>query len=120
MTPERKKYLAKCSKREVILRLKIKEAKQVMKAYKFGLNREHKLYPLTKAQILYDLQIIREAKITIIAYRHELHRLKGMDSVVVPKRAEGYIGVFVCSCGSDVIANYCPNCGRRILWEKVK
>ena len=26
------------------------------------------------------------------------------------------IGVFVCSCGSDVIANYCPNCGRKILW----
>lgn len=123
MTPERKAYLAKCSKREKFLRRKIVEAKDVLRIYKFVLNREPKLYPLTQGQIQYDLKVIRETKIAISIYRHELNRLKGMDRGGVP---EFYHSTDVYHCPKCTTAiwfasdKYCPNCGRRILWEKVK
>lgn len=117
MTPERKKYLAKCSEKEKMLRRRIEVRKDFIVSNKFKLNNNKRL---EKCERDWYLMQIKDHKFNLTLYRHELHRLKGMDSVVVPKRAEGYIGVFVCSCGSDVIANYCPNCGRRILWEKVK
>ena len=112
MTPKRKAYLAKCSEWEVEVRNWIKIQKQQLRIAKTGLG-----YGCDDEYYRHN---VRKRKRYLMMYRHELQRLKGMDRVVVPKRAEGYIGVFVCSCGSDVIANYCPNCGRRILWEKVK
>ena len=112
MTPEREKYLAKCSKREKYLRKEIRDYKNEIRTIKSALQ--------TESDYEWYLGCLKFRKLWLTMVRHELHRLKGMDRVVVPKRAEGYIGVFVCSCGSDVIANYCPNCGRKLLWEKVK
>lgn len=112
MTPERKAYLAKCSEWEIEVRNRIRLYKQQIRLAKESLKYgyDDKWYR----------HCLRKHKHYLMMYRHELHRLKGMDRVAVPRRAEGYIGVFVCKCGSDVIANYCPNCGRRILWDKVK
>ena len=118
MTPKRKAYFAKCSDKEKWLRCKISAANSNLAYYKDLLTISVALDQ--NWGIIVNKQKVKDYKREIVAYRHELHRLKGMDRVVVPKRAEGYIGVFVCSCGSDVIANYCPNCGRRILWEKVE
>ena len=121
MTPEREAYLAKCSKREKFLRRKIVEAKGVLRIYKFGLNREPKLYPLTQGQIQYALKVICETKIAISIYRHKLNRLKGwtecVPEVVSYKEFEG-----VCKCGNDVtdFDFYCSRCGRKLLWKKVK
>lgn len=111
MTPAREAYLMKCSKREKELRFNINQAKINLAVFKMAVIKQGML-PILKNSI-------KSTKCRLVAYRHELHRLKGMDRVAVPRRAEGYIGVFVCKCGSDVIANYCPNCGRRILWDRV-
>ena len=69
--------------------------------------------------------MIRFGKVRLAAYRHELNRLKGMDRVVVPSDAytREYLGNGVCVCGYELHKkrhNYCPRCGRRVLWEKVK
>lgn len=122
MTPQREQYLAKCSDIEKLLRWKLKKAKQVLLVYKFGLNREPKLYPLTQGQIQYDLKVIREIKISISSYRHELNRLKGWDRGVVPKPV-GYKELeWYCKCGEEVsdFDTYCSYCGKRLLWKKVK
>ena len=117
MTPEREKYLAKCKVRELWLRGLIKTHKEAIKKAKEQLN--YGVFD-SDGQVAVCKSAMRANKWLFVCLRHELHHIKGMDRVVVPRRAEGYIGVFVCSCGSDVIANYCSNCGRRILWEKVK
>ena len=110
MTSHREAYLAKCSEREKLLRWKLKEAKQVLRKYKFGLNREPKLYPLTQGQIQYDLKVICETKIAISIYRHELNRIKGMNRVVVPKRIfiDNYCGITTkctrCNCGCNRVS----------------
>lgn len=72
--------------------------------------------------------MVKQYKVIISALYHELARLKGMDRVVVPKVT--YVGkcndtfmqrVERCTCGERLIGeNYCPECGRRILREKVK
>jgi hypothetical protein len=74
------------------------------------------------------LILIRHNKIQLNAYRHELQRLKGMDRVVVPRVSytSERSGQFLvrhehCCCGNKLFGEvYCPECGRRILWEKVK
>ena len=124
MTPKREKYLAKCSKQELILRHWIKVGKGNINRYKFGLNYDK---TFTDDDIKYCLSSIRFHKDRINCYRHELQRLKGVDRVVVPREVtipsntdlrQGY-----CICGRDVydaLDSYCPTCGRKILWEKVK
>lgn len=125
MTPKREAYLAKCSDREKLLRWKLKEAKQVLRKYKFAQNRKREIYPfpLTEAQIVYIKKMVYESKTLINVYRHELARLKGMDRVAMPivvvtgDYLEGYCDY----CGgviSEHDHDYCPCCGRRILWEK--
>lgn len=61
---------------------------------------------------------IRRYKTILTVCKHELARIRGWDKVVVPRRHKEYKCVFVCSCGHDVIDNFCPRCGRKILWEK--
>lgn len=134
MTPKRKAYLAKCSKRELVLRHWIKVAKGNISRYKFGLNYDK---TFTDDDMEYCLSSIRFHKDRINCYRHELARLQGMDRVVVPKvkfsvpqiREWGHTGrksyYATCKCGNDTLYSgnderYCPQCGRRILWEKVK
>lgn len=119
MTPERKAYLAKCSKRKKYLRVFIKESKIEIRKLKSDLMGAH-IYSRNV-----DLLLIRHNKIKLNAYRHELARLKGMDRVVEPSNAYidayGYKGG-LCQCGKHIIDayDYCPWCGRRLLWEKVK
>ena len=76
--------------------------------------------------------LIGYEKIKLNAYRHKLARIKGMDRVVVPRDVtfdtfvicyclEGYRLLGVCSCGKRLVQykhNYCPDCGRLILWNK--
>ena len=129
MTPKRKKYLAKCSKREKELRFNINKAKLNLAVFKMAVTKQGML-PILKDSI-------KSTKCMLVAYRHELHRLKGMDRVVVPKvkfsvpqiREWGRTGRIsyyaTCKCGNDTLYSgndecYCPQCGRRILWEKVK
>lgn len=114
MTPQREKYLAKCSKRELVLRHWIELQNVNIKAYKADFKKNP-----TKAR-----RLLQTMKYELVVYRHELARLKGMDRVVVPRKA--YIGAWgdkggLCKCGKHItdVHNYCPWCGRRILWEKV-
>jgi hypothetical protein len=122
MTPEREAYLAKCSYKERKLRELIAEEKQVIKRFK-----ERQKYPnkfLRSVQLL----LIKRSKIALSALRHELQRLKGMDNVVVPKVSytSERSGQFLlrhehCCCGNELYGElYCPECGKRVLWEKVK
>lgn len=69
---------------------------------------------------------IRKRKTILTACKHELQRIKGMDRVVIPseqydRRFETY-NWYCTKCDSEisVFENYCSECGRRILWEKVK
>lgn len=122
MTPEREKYLAKCSKRELVLRHWIKVEKGNITRYKFGLNYDK---TFTDDDIEYCLSSIRFHKDRINCYRHELQRIKGMDRVVVPRFIEKHwAGDLIfgrCACGDNVSSAepYCMRCGRRFLWEKV-
>lgn len=118
MTPERKKYLVECSKREMFLRKKIADCKMLIKHLKYA------TYKKLGAPYFHDvLQCLRLTKYEYTAYRHELNRLKGMDRGVVP---EFYHSTDVYHCPKCTTAiwfasdKYCPNCGSRILWEKVK
>ena len=118
MTPEREAYLAKCSKKEKFYRDWIAFVKQEIKVAKEALNSgfDNELLKL----YLYN------RKHCLMMYRHELARLKGMDRVVVPKRPilARWSGIWLgyCKCNGSVksLEVYCPHCGRRILWEKVK
>lgn len=126
MTTERVVYLAGGSKREKWIRDNIAYYKQQLKIYK-------------RAKLTNDggeiwlRKQIRNTKRYLTTYRHELHRLKGMNRVVVPKRrivfaspTENFnVGDTLgrCKCGQvldSALMKFCPNCGRKILWEKVK
>ena len=121
MTPEREAYLAKCGKLEKKYREWIAKTKETIKDAKENLNR-------VGVDVEWEKHILRSHKIYLGWYRHELNRLKGMDRVVVPKVT--YVSkcndTFMqrlerCTCGERLIGeNYCPGCGRKILWEKVK
>jgi hypothetical protein len=133
MTPERKAYFAKCSKREKELREITRKHIVALKFHKSVLTLD---FCLTATEKKYRKEAIRVIKYYLNAYRHEIQRLKGMDRVVVPSRRylrEVEDGILVeyeiqtcpnCNVlvGGDLCEtlNYCPNCGRRILWEKVK
>ena len=129
MTPKREAYLAKCGKREKYLRKEIKDYKREIKAIKSALQ--------TGYDSEFNLGCLKFRKLWLTMCRHELARLKGMDRVVMPKvkfsvpqiREWGHTGrksyYATCKCGNDTLYSgnderYCPNCGRRILWEKVK
>lgn len=122
MTPKREAYLAKCSKREKRLRFKIQEFKNDICNEKYRLTQGGHLVEPDNTRCRTR---IRQYKHHLSAYRHELNRLKGMDRVVVP-RFRGYncdgIIVGYCTCGNDVnfYEAYCSDCGRRILWERMK
>lgn len=142
MTPKRKKYLAKCSKREHILRDKIAIFKSALKTSKSFIRSYSTYGTKDSKRMVAMLSGIHENKVKLSAYRHELARLKGMDRVVVPKQTKHEVlpkttnrpaimskPYFVCKCGDTVgfmmgnewqKATYCTHCGRRILWEKVK
>jgi hypothetical protein len=123
MTPEREAYLAKCSKWEKILRHWIKVRKNDIKRHKFELNNAE---TIGEPKNLFRLNEIRFHKDHLKCFRHELARLKGMDRVAVPseqydRRFETY-NWYCTKCDSEIstFENCCSNCGRRILWEKVK
>lgn len=110
MTPQRKAYLAKCSKKELWYRKRLFELKASLKTLKIL---------ATAPENSCWLENIKFIKWEILVLRHELARLKGLDRVVVPEVYKS-TGVFHCSkCNGAVWLikdNYCPNCGRRILW----
>lgn len=131
MTPEREKYLACITSRERVIRhairmaaLSLRETKEWWTKHKT--NRPNKIRGYKKT--------VKRQKLTLMACKRELAKLKGMDRVVVPRDVTfdsfviGYCQdsfglVGVCSCGKHLARykhNYCPNCGRKILWEKVK
>lgn len=119
MTPVREKYLAKCSKRELVLRHWIELQNVNIKAYKADFKKNP-----TKAR-----RLLQTMKYELVVYRHELARLKGMDRVVVPYelmrfgfKANVPRVSYNCECFEPIYRKYkyCPKCGRRILWEKVK
>ena len=114
MTPKRKKYLANCSEREKGLRCNINQAKINLAVLKLAATTQGMLPILKNA--------IKSTKCMLVVYRHELHRLKGMDRVVVPKVVSYKEFEGVCKCGNDVtdFDFYCSECGRKILWEKVR
>ena len=129
MTPERKAYLMKCSGKEDFIRAKISYYKQQLKSLK--------MTKLTIGCMLRHLRgQIKRTKWHLNAYRHELARLKGMDKVAMPFHSyhrgfeDGHLveyEIWTCpKCdvlvGGDCLEtyNFCPDCGRRILWEKVK
>ena len=119
MTPEREKYLAKCSKKELAIRCKISEAKSNLAYYKDFLTRNIDDWGLMVCK-----QSVDKYKMELTAYRHELQRIKGMDRVAVPKVlvTGDYLEGFCWNCGGVVSEHdheYCPCCGRLILWEKV-
>lgn len=125
MTPEREKYIAKCSKWEKILRHWIEVAKSDIKRHKFFLNNAE---AVGEPKNLLRLAEIRFYKDRINCYRHELQRIKGMDRVVVPYEVmrfgfEANIPrvSYNCECFEPIDRKfkYCPQCGKRILWEKV-
>ena len=141
MTPSRKSYLAKCSKREKFLRVKIKEEKKIIRANKYAIQTLPRIPNLDLEQaskwVCNYKRNIAEALLMLSYYRHELNHFKGMDRAVVPKvkfsvpqiRERGRTGrksyYATCKCGNDTLYSgnderYCPQCGRRILWEKVK
>ncbi|MBR6678754.1 MAG: hypothetical protein IKL58_00325 [Phascolarctobacterium sp.] len=117
MTPERKAYLDRCSDKERRLHRMIKSAKRELSYSKEDMKLIPGL-PFLKWRVKY-------AKVVLSAYRHELARLKGMDRVCVPKVTDAHIlgGLRLwCACGKQLSRSnkYCPACGRKILWEKVK
>ena len=119
MTPERAKYLAKCSERERYIRMKLSTARLYLKWHKKSISNGG--IRVTKPTAKYE-------KFELMAYRHELNRLKGMDRVVVIGDDEPFVNTltgaeyWTCKCGAGIYVtdNYCSNCGKRILWEKVK
>lgn len=120
MTPEREAYLSKCSNREIWLRSEIRNIEIDIHWQKYRLSNANEEWIATGAKCA--LWYKNQALMTL---RHELQRLKGMDRVVVPRRAilARWSGIWLgyCKCGSSVksLETYCPNCGRRILWGEV-
>lgn len=135
MTPERKAYLAKCKWKERYIRDKIAQEKGYIKHNKQILNSVNLkgAYDCFAFEIDWLYHEIKYRKYKLTVLRHELARLKGMDRVVVPqykKYDSRYCcNVGWCRCGEFLkqinvlgvaINEYCPNCGRHVLWEKVK
>ena len=136
MTPEREKYLAKCSEREMWIRRQISSDKRELSNAKIRLKvfREELLeaYELGKWFAVREKQqidiMLKVTKYRLTVCKQALARLKGVDRVVVPKVT--YIGfggsdflqrVERCTCGERLMGeNYCPECGRRILRKKVR
>ena len=122
MTPQREAYLAKCSDKEKILRHRISGYLFEIQREKYILNTEGGLVDMDR----YKSKLrIKRYKYHLNAYRHELSKVKGMDKAVAPRKA--YIGAWgdkggLCKCGKHItdVYNYCPWCGKRLLWEKVK
>ena len=118
MTPERYKYLSKCSDRELKIRNLIGSSKYYLKACKDDLN-HFPGWGFLKAKV-------KQEKINLIALRNELNRLKGMDKVVVVGDDEPFVNTltgaeyWTCKCGTGIYVtdNYCSNCGKRILWRR--
>lgn len=121
MTPEREKYFTSITSRERVIRhairmaaLSLRETKEWWTKHKT--NRPNKIRGYKKT--------VKRQKLTLMACKRELAKLKGMDRVVAPKeiRYRVYDKYGKCSCGVWVYSkcDFCPNCGRRILWEKVK
>ena len=118
MTPEREAYWKKCSLKERTLRALINDEKCAIKVLKNNFK-----YPENyNFNIL--LIMISQCKVRLSAYCHELQRLKGMDRVVIPseqydRRFKTY-NWYCTKCDSEisVFGNYCPTCGRKILWKK--
>ena len=115
----REKYLLGISWKEKIIRDsmdcqrgQIKQCKKEMKT-STGIAKSH----------------IKWAKARFTEYRHELHRIKGMDRVVIPKdvrkweKTDGYELYGDCCCDNDLNVlfedtnTYCSYCGRRVLWK---
>lgn len=131
MTPEREKYLAKCSKREKFLRREIDNCKRSLKFTKRCWN--------DKPDVLFKFSTteeceaplrnrVRDLKWQLSALQHELAHLKGMDRVVVPIPIKAGRETFpdqsyICKClkylGWVKDINYCPKCGKRVLWGEV-
>lgn len=117
MTPQREQYLAKCSNREKYLRKEIKDYKREIRVIKSSLQ--------AGCDIELNLSCLKFRKLWLTMARHELHRLKGMDRVVVPKISyssddDFSVPIFECSCGMILCGtSCCERCGKRILWEKV-
>lgn len=134
MTLEREKYLAKCKVRELWLRGLIKTHKEAIKKAKEQLN--YGVFD-SDGQVAVCKSAMRVNKWLVACLRHELNHFKGMDRVVVPvleymEEDEGdgiiaQVDAWRCpKCGTFVggycweTSTYCMQCGRRILWEKVK
>lgn len=133
MTPEREKYLAKCGRRELWLRSLIKIHKEAIKKAKEQLRND--VFD-SYGQVADCKSAMRANRWLIASLHHELNCLKGMDRVVVPRvkfsvkeiRGHRYTGkksyYATCKCGNEFLysgngEDYCPNCGRKLLWEKV-
>jgi hypothetical protein len=124
MTPERIEYFKKSSNVERDLRMLIKRCKKALKIAKSECS-AFNVKPSDKKPLEYLVKYVQlqDSKMLLQALRHELQRIKGMDRVVVPRNYRewnasitGYLAT--CKCGRDVSwERYCPNCGRKILWE---
>jgi hypothetical protein len=125
MTPERIKYFKKSSNAERDLRMLIKRCKKALKIAKSECS-AFNLKPSDKKPLEYLVKYVQlqDSKMLLQALRHELQRIKGMDRVVVPRRAilESWGGVRLgrCKCGEIMksFECFCHSCGRRILWDK--
>lgn len=131
MTPEREMYFSKCSKREMWVRRQIAADKRELSNAKIRLKvfREELLeaYKLGKWFAVKEKQqidiMLKVTKYRLTVCKQALARLKGMDRVVVPTF---YHSTDVYHCHKCTTAiwpardNYCPWCGKRLLWEKVK
>lgn len=123
MTPEREKYLACITSRERVIRhairmaaLSLRETKEWWTKHKT--DRPNKIRGYKKT--------VKRQKLTLMACKRELARLKGMDRVVVPRVIYSSTCNFIfkryeCKkCGEWINKTelYCSNCGRKILWNK--
>lgn len=128
MTPQRERYLAKCSKKEKILRKLIASAKESIRIFK----KESRTYSCgkewTKEQLYYH-------KCLLTAYRYELAKLKKrVRKKAYPVRSfiEEYedinlVQYEIWKCpdcdtivGGDLemTCKFCPICGNHIIWKK--
>lgn len=121
MTPEREAYLTTIGAKERAVRHALKMAK-------FSLSETKEWWIKNKftkpSKINGYKKTVKRQKATVMALRHELQRIKGMDRVVVPseqydRRFETY-NWYCTKCDSEisVFENYCSECGRRILWRR--
>jgi hypothetical protein len=127
MTPERIEYFKKSSNAERDLRMLIKRCKKALKIAKSECS-AFNLKPSDKKPLEYLVKYVQlqDSKMLLQALRHELQRIKGMDRVVVPYelmrfgfKANVPRVSYNCECLEPINRKYkyCPNCGRKILWE---